>query len=327
MLQDDLRTPLAKQEKQNLDDHPIDRILTAYFDRNNQIKQSQSNNNYKSETRQIIQRQRVIRSFLHRPDETEVGEAFVARKGHWPSIFLAVDSETNHDRYETESLAHHQYVSASDALCWVEWLTRRSNECASTEHEEGTATAVRDPHSSSASYPSRRTVTSFPRAVRYLTSSSVSNVTDDPIAFHFSESTSEWLAFGTVTFQIPRSRSCRKCQKNEFLEEYSREERLSEIDSAKSFSSSTEMDAHSFRTRRASSAHHEWIRSLEVSADKVLIVSTATHTLTGRADGIQRAKQSNSRVICLPSIVQLFSRWSEAEETDGATARDRRWRV
>lgn len=82
MLQDDLRTPLAKKEKRNLDDHPIDRILTAYFDHNNQIKQAQSNNNYKSETRHIIQRQRVIRSFLHRPDETEVGEAFVARKAH-----------------------------------------------------------------------------------------------------------------------------------------------------------------------------------------------------------------------------------------------------
>lgn len=53
------------------DEHPIDRVLTAYFDRNHQISRSQSNN-YKSETRLLLQRQRVIRSFLHKAEETEV---------------------------------------------------------------------------------------------------------------------------------------------------------------------------------------------------------------------------------------------------------------
>lgn len=53
--------------KRNINEHPIDRILTEY----NQMKNTKSNN-YKSETKYLIQRQRVIRSFLNKSDDFEV---------------------------------------------------------------------------------------------------------------------------------------------------------------------------------------------------------------------------------------------------------------
>ncbi|CAF1047212.1 unnamed protein product [Rotaria sp. Silwood1] len=74
MFHDDVQTQPTNNLKRNINEHPINRILTAYFNTNKQIRNSQSNtrsNNYKSETSRIIQRQRVIRSFLNKPDETE----------------------------------------------------------------------------------------------------------------------------------------------------------------------------------------------------------------------------------------------------------------
>ena len=59
--------------KRNSHDHSMDRVLTRYL---NPVKSSQINtrvHRYKSETNNIIQRQRVIRSFLNKPDENEVG--------------------------------------------------------------------------------------------------------------------------------------------------------------------------------------------------------------------------------------------------------------
>ncbi|CAF0815988.1 unnamed protein product [Rotaria sordida] len=74
MFNNDVQTPSTNNWKRNNNEHPIDRILTAYFHTNKQIRNSQSNtrsNNDKSETSHIMQRQRVIRSFLNKPDETE----------------------------------------------------------------------------------------------------------------------------------------------------------------------------------------------------------------------------------------------------------------
>ncbi|CAF0816007.1 unnamed protein product [Rotaria sordida] len=79
MFNNDVQTPSTNNWKRNNNEHPIDRILTAYFHTNKQIRNSQSNtrsNNDKSETSHIMQRQRVIRSFLNKPDETEVGKQY-----------------------------------------------------------------------------------------------------------------------------------------------------------------------------------------------------------------------------------------------------------
>jgi hypothetical protein len=72
MFHDDVQTQLTNNNwKRNINGHPVDRILTAYFNPTNPIRHAQSNN-YKSETKHIIPRQRVIRSFLNKPDEIEV---------------------------------------------------------------------------------------------------------------------------------------------------------------------------------------------------------------------------------------------------------------
>ncbi|CAF4328500.1 unnamed protein product [Rotaria sp. Silwood2] len=74
MFHNDVQTQPNNNSKRNTNEHPINRILTAYFNTNKQIGNSQSStrsNNYKSETSHIIQRQRVIRSFLNKTDETE----------------------------------------------------------------------------------------------------------------------------------------------------------------------------------------------------------------------------------------------------------------
>lgn len=70
MFHNDLQT---QNWKPNANEHPIDRILTEYFNTNNQMKNTKSNT-YKSETKNIIQRQKVIRSFLNKPDEFEVNK-------------------------------------------------------------------------------------------------------------------------------------------------------------------------------------------------------------------------------------------------------------
>jgi hypothetical protein len=60
--------------KRNNHEHPMDRVLTGYL---NPVRNSHINtriHKYRSETNNIIQRQRVIRSFLNKPDENEVGE-------------------------------------------------------------------------------------------------------------------------------------------------------------------------------------------------------------------------------------------------------------
>ena len=76
MFHDDVQTQFTTDNwKRNNNEHPIDRVLIPYFNTNKQRKNLQSNiqsNNYKSETKRIIQRQRVIRSFLNKPDEIEV---------------------------------------------------------------------------------------------------------------------------------------------------------------------------------------------------------------------------------------------------------------
>ena len=47
--------------------HPIDRLLIGY-----QKNRPSSMNFYRTETNHLLQRQRVIRSFLHKIDENEV---------------------------------------------------------------------------------------------------------------------------------------------------------------------------------------------------------------------------------------------------------------
>jgi hypothetical protein len=77
MFHDDLQIQPANNWKRNTNEHPIDRILTGYVNTNHQIRNSQPNtksNTYKSETKHIIQRQRVIKSFLNKQDEIEVGK-------------------------------------------------------------------------------------------------------------------------------------------------------------------------------------------------------------------------------------------------------------
>ncbi len=76
MFHNDVQTQLFNNWKRNTNEHPIDQILTGYFNTNNQMKNSPSNtrsNTYKSETKYIMQRQRVLRSFLNKQDEIEVG--------------------------------------------------------------------------------------------------------------------------------------------------------------------------------------------------------------------------------------------------------------
>lgn len=75
MFHDDLQIHPTNNWKRNTNEHPIDRILTGYSNPSHQIRNSQSKN-YKSETKHIIQRQRVLRSFLNKPDEIEVGKPF-----------------------------------------------------------------------------------------------------------------------------------------------------------------------------------------------------------------------------------------------------------
>lgn len=65
--------------KQDVNQHPVDRILTAYFNTNKQIRNSSLTprlNSYKSDTSHIIPRQRLLRSFLNKSDETEVGKTY-----------------------------------------------------------------------------------------------------------------------------------------------------------------------------------------------------------------------------------------------------------
>ncbi len=79
MFHDDVQTQLTNNWKRNTDEHPIDRIFTSYFNANNQIRNPPSNtrsNSYKSETKNIIQRQRVLRSFLNKRDEIIVGRQY-----------------------------------------------------------------------------------------------------------------------------------------------------------------------------------------------------------------------------------------------------------
>lgn len=76
MFHNDVQTQLSNK---SINQHPIDRILKGYLNTNNQMNKSQSNirkNNYNSETKYIIQRQRVIRSFLNKSDENEVSRLF-----------------------------------------------------------------------------------------------------------------------------------------------------------------------------------------------------------------------------------------------------------
>ncbi len=68
MFHNDLQT---LNWKRNTNEHPIDRILIGYINTNNQMRKTKSNT-YKSETKHLIQRQRVIRSFLNKSDEFEV---------------------------------------------------------------------------------------------------------------------------------------------------------------------------------------------------------------------------------------------------------------
>ncbi|CAF3666279.1 unnamed protein product [Rotaria socialis] len=74
MFHNDVQTQHINNWKRSTNDHPINRILTTYFHSDKQIRNSPSmvrSNNHKSETNHILQRQRVIRSFLNKPDETE----------------------------------------------------------------------------------------------------------------------------------------------------------------------------------------------------------------------------------------------------------------
>ncbi len=66
------KTQFSNHWKGNMNEHPIYRVLIGF----NQMKKSQANSrskNYRSEAKNIIQRQRVIRSFLNKPDDNEVG--------------------------------------------------------------------------------------------------------------------------------------------------------------------------------------------------------------------------------------------------------------
>ena len=69
MLHDDMQAGVASARDTR--EHPIDRLLHTHDDRHRPARQAQSNN-YRTETTRMIQRQRVIRSFLTKPDETEV---------------------------------------------------------------------------------------------------------------------------------------------------------------------------------------------------------------------------------------------------------------
>jgi hypothetical protein len=75
MFHNDVQTQISNNWKRNTNEHPLDQILTGYsnhFNTSNQMKNLQSNT--KSNTHKyIIQRQKVIRSFLNKQDETEVG--------------------------------------------------------------------------------------------------------------------------------------------------------------------------------------------------------------------------------------------------------------
>ncbi|CAF1296901.1 unnamed protein product [Rotaria magnacalcarata] len=74
MFHNDVQTQHINNWKRSTNDHPINRILTTYFHSDKQIRNSPSmvrSNNHKSETNHILQRQRLIRSFLNKPDETE----------------------------------------------------------------------------------------------------------------------------------------------------------------------------------------------------------------------------------------------------------------
>ena len=76
MYHNDLQIHVSNNSKRNINEHPIDRILTGVFNTNNQMKNSQLNtksNNYKSDTKFIIQRQRNLRAFLNKQDDFEVG--------------------------------------------------------------------------------------------------------------------------------------------------------------------------------------------------------------------------------------------------------------
>lgn len=79
MFHNDTQTQHTNNWKRVTNEHPINRILTSYFNTDKKTKNSNSNvqsNNQKSETNHIMQRQRVIRSFLNRSDESEVGKQF-----------------------------------------------------------------------------------------------------------------------------------------------------------------------------------------------------------------------------------------------------------
>ncbi|CAF0986211.1 unnamed protein product [Adineta steineri] len=74
MFHDEAQTQFTNNWKRNNNEHPIDRVFTADFNTNQQIRYPYSNTrskNYKSETKHIIQRQRVIQSFLTKPDGIE----------------------------------------------------------------------------------------------------------------------------------------------------------------------------------------------------------------------------------------------------------------
>ncbi len=75
MFHNDVQTQLSNNWKRNTNEHPFDQILTGYsnhFNTSNQMKNSQSNTKSNNQ-KYIIQRQKVIRSFLNKQDETEVG--------------------------------------------------------------------------------------------------------------------------------------------------------------------------------------------------------------------------------------------------------------
>lgn len=80
MFHHDVQTQVTNNWKRNNNEPPIDRIFTGYI---HGMKNSQTNirpNHYKSETNYIIQRQRVIRAFLNKSDESEVSQEYCGEK-------------------------------------------------------------------------------------------------------------------------------------------------------------------------------------------------------------------------------------------------------
>ncbi|UJR27027.1 hypothetical protein I4U23_008331 [Adineta vaga] len=74
MFHDDIQTQLTHSIKRNTNEHPIDRIYAEHYNVTHLMKNSSikiPSDDYKSETKHIIQRQRVIRSFLNKSDEID----------------------------------------------------------------------------------------------------------------------------------------------------------------------------------------------------------------------------------------------------------------